>query len=142
MLRDLHTSENTCSKPLEDTGYVRESQNPEAGYGEDRLRILQRLATDLPNTWYFEVSSDDMELFGIKQGTLLVADRSINPEGGMIVIARQNGEWLVRQLISHVKQKYLTTGKEEDPVVEIEETTGIVIWGVVTWSCSPQLELK
>ena len=142
MLRDLLTSENTCSKPLEDAWYVRGSQNPEAGYGEDRLRILQRLATDLPNTWYFEVSSDDMELFGIKQGTLLVVDRSINPEGGMIVIARQNGEWLVRQLISHVKQKYLTTGKEEDPIVEIEETTGIIIWGVVIWSCSLQLELK
>ena len=140
MLRDFITSEVTCSKSPEDQGHVAPSQVPIAGHRDERSRIFQRLVTDPLNTYYFKVASDEMELFGINQGTLLVVDRSVNPEGGMIVIARQNGEWLVRQLITHVKRKYLTTGKEEDAVVEIEGTTGIVIWGVVTWSCCPQLE--
>lgn len=142
MQRDSITSCDTCSKPLEDNGYAGEFQNPEAVYADSRPRILQRLVIDPLNTWYFEVASDEMELFGIKQGALLVVDRSIKPAGGMIVVALNQGEWLVRQLITHVKRKYLTTGKEEDPVVEIEETSGIIIWGVVTWSCCPQVELK
>lgn len=60
----------------------------------------------------------------------------------MIGIAWHNGEWLVRQLITHVKKKYLTTGKKEDVQLEIKDTTGILIWGVVTWSCCPQMEVK
>lgn len=139
MLRDSITFGDTYSKPREDNGYVGGSQIPEAGYREDRSPILQRLVTDPLNTYYFEVASDEMELFGIKHGTVLVVDRSKNPEGGMIVIARQEGEWLVRQLITHIKKKYLTTGKEEDERVQIDSTNEIEIWGVVTWSCSPQL---
>jgi DNA polymerase V len=142
MLRLNKPSKDTNLEPLEDAGQVSGFQSPAADYTQDRLHILQRLVTDPLNTYYFEAASDEMDLFGIKQGTLLVVDRSRNPSGGMIVIAWHNGEWLVRQLLTHVKRKYLTTGKEDDQTVEINETSGILIWGVVTWSCCPQMEVK
>ena len=142
MLRQNKPSRDTQLEPIKDAGQVSGFQSPAADYTQDRLNILQRLITDPLNTFYFEAESDEMEQFGIKKGTLLVVDRSKKPIGGMIVIAWQDGEWLVRQLITHVKRRYLTTGKEEDPVMEIEEPDGIIIWGVVTWSCCPQLELK
>jgi DNA polymerase V len=142
MLRLYKSSRDPNLEPIEDPSQVSGFQSPAADYTQDRLHILQRLVTDPLNTYYFEAASDEMDFFGIKTGTLLVVDRSKNPSGGMIVIAWHNGEWLVRQLVTHVKRKYLTTGKEDDQVVEINATTGILIWGVVTWSCCPQMEVK
>ena len=142
MLRLLPSTRDTDLEPIEDPGHVSGFQSPAANYTQDRLHILQRLITDPLNTYYFEAASDEMDLFGIKKGTLLVVDRSKDPSGGMVVIAWHNVEWLVRQLITHPKKKYLTTGKEEDPMVEIKENEGILIWGVVTWSCCPQMEVK
>ena len=106
----------------------------------ESLHILKRLITDPLNTWYFVVNTDEMDQFGIKKGMLLVVDRSEEPCGGMIVVARQKDKWLLRQLISHVDRQYLSTGKEQEPFLELSEAAGIVIWGVVTWTCLPMID--
>jgi DNA polymerase V len=60
----------------------------------------------------------------------------------MIVVAGYEGKWVCRQLLVHGKKKYLTTAKEHEPVIEVNEQEGILIFGVVTWSCCPQMEVK
>ena len=142
MLRLVQSNHDTQLEPIQDPGQVSGFQSPAADYQEDRLHIIQKLVSDPLNTFYFEAVSDEMDQFGIKTGTILIVDRSKKPCGGMIVIACHHGEWLVRQLITHVKKKYLTTGKEEDEFVELTVEAGILIWGVVTWSCCPQMEVK
>ena len=142
MLRQIQPNKDIELEPIEDPGQVSGFQSPAADYQEDRLHIIQKLVSDPLNTFYFEAGSDEMDQFGIKTGTILIVDRSKKPSGGMIVIAWHHGEWLVRQLITHVKNKYLTTGKEEDEFVELTAEAGILIWGVVTWSCCPQMEVK
>ena len=142
MLRQIQPNKDIELEPIEDPGQVSGFQSPAADYQEDRLHIIQKLVSDPLNTFYFEASSDEMDQFGIKTGTILIVDRSKKPSGGMIVIAWHHGEWLVRQLITHFKKKYLTTGKEEDEFVELTAEAGILIWGVVTWSCCPQMEVK
>ena len=142
MLRQIQPNKDIELEPIEDPGQVSGFQSPAADYQEDRLHIIQKLVSDPLNTFYFEAGSDEMDQFGIRTGTILIVDRSKKPTGGMIVIAWHHGEWLVRQLITHVKNKYLTTGKEEDEFVELTAEAGILIWGVVTWSCCPQMEVK
>ena len=141
MLRLLQTFRDTYLEPTEDPEYV-SSLSSSSDNKEDILPTLQRLCPDPNNTYYFEATSDEMELFGIKKGNLLLVDRSKNPTGGMIVIAWHKGKWMLRQLITHLSKKYLSTGKEEDQMVEIHGITGPYIWGVVTWSCCPQMEFK
>ncbi|MBC7915064.1 MAG: error-prone repair protein UmuD [Pyrinomonadaceae bacterium] len=142
MLRQVQSIQDTQLEPIRDPGQVSGFQSPAADYQKDRLHIIQKLVSDPLNTFYFEAGSDEMDQFGIKTGTILIVDRSKKPTGGMIVIAWHHGEWLVRQLITHVKNKYLITGKEHDEFLELNEDTGIFIWGVVTWSCCPQMEVK
>lgn len=142
MLRKIETIERADLEPIEQPGVVSGFQSPAADYAEERLNILQKLITDPTNTYFFESESDSMALFGIRIGTLLVVNRAILPTGGMIVVAWYDGKWRVRQLISHGKKKFLTTAREEDPLVEVSEANGMIIWGVVTWSCCPQLEIK
>ena len=115
-------------------------KTPTSDPREDRLNILRGMIADPLNTYCFEANSDEMELFGIKKGTVLVVERSKIPAGGMIVIAWHKGEWLVRQLIAHLNRQYLSTGKEKGEIIEVAENTGAVIWGVVTWICLPMID--
>ena len=128
MLRQIQPNIDIELEPIEDPGQVSGFQSPAADYQEDRLHIIQKLVSDPLNTFYFEAGSDEMDQFGIRTGTILIVDRSKKPTGGMIVIAWHHGEWLVRQLITHVKNKYLTTGKEEDEFIELTAEAGILIW--------------
>ncbi|NEU07788.1 hypothetical protein GZH53_05645 [Flavihumibacter sp. R14] len=141
MLRDLLHIRDTESEPFNSPGNENCLQLPATDHTEDGPGILQPLVNDPLSTYYFKANSDEMETFGIKKGNLLVVDRSMPATGGVIVIAWKNGEWLVRQLISHVKRRYLTTGKENDEPLEISPETKIIIWGVVTWCCCRQIEL-
>ena len=102
--------------------------------------ILHRLAADPSCTFYFEVDSEEIEILGIRKGMLLVVDCSRRPEGGMLVLARHNEDWLVRQLISHGNRQYLSTGRENDEIIEVGGTAGPLICGVVTWACLPMTE--
>ncbi|HEY0899322.1 MAG TPA: S24 family peptidase [Sphingobacteriaceae bacterium] len=142
MLRKIETMNAPDLEPLEDPGKASGFQSPADDYKQDRLNIIGRLIHDPTNTYYFEADSDAMHLFGIKKGTLLVVDRSVIPAGGMLVIAWQEGSWMVRQLITHLRKRFLTTGEEDDVPIEICGESGVMIWGVVTWSCCPQMEMK
>jgi|GEM_PF-641534 len=141
MLRKSET-EISDLEPLEDPGKVSGFQSPADDYREDRLNICERLVADSVNTYYFESDSDEMELFGIKKGTVLIVDRSLLPQGGRLVIVWNEGKWMVRQLITLPDQWLFTTGRENEPPIRFNEKKGMLIWGVVTWSCSPQIEKK
>jgi DNA polymerase V len=140
MLRHLLPTGNNAPEPVDKPRHLSLVGSPSAGSCENSLNVLQGVVIDPLNTFYFKVDSDAMEQFGIRKGMLVVVDRSEQPIGGMIVVARQKGEWLLRQLISHVDRQYLSTGKEHGPFLEITKAAGIVIWGVVTWTCLPRTE--
>jgi len=142
MLRKIETVDRPDLEPIENPSQVSGFQSPAGDYEQERLNILHRLITDPTNTFFFEASSDEMSLFGIKCGTILVVNRSFTPRGGMIVIVWTDGKWLVRQLVMHGHKLFLTNGQEQEKPLEVNEQNGDIIWGVVTWSCSPQLEVK
>src|SRR5690606_6295880 len=132
MLRITETAEITDLEPLEDPGKVSGFQSPADDYREDRLNIMERLIADPVNTYYFEADSDEMELFGIKKGTVLIIDRSLLPAGGRLVLVWNEGKWMVRQLITLQERWLLTTGRENEPPIPFNEKKGMLIWGMVT----------
>jgi DNA polymerase V len=140
MLHQVLPSKSIELEPLNDPGHVSGFQSAAVDYSEDRLNIIHKLVNDPLSTFYFESDTDDMVLFGIKKGTLLVVDRSIKAGGGMLVIAWQDQTWMVRQLVNMGSKKCLITGQEFDQPIDV--TNGTLIWGVVTWTCTSQLEIK
>ena len=133
MLRKTKPSRNEELEPLENPGQVTGFSSPAGDYAQDRLHIIQRLVKDPTNTYYFEMDNNDMIQMGINRGALLVVDRSIKPRNGSIIVGYYEGEWLTRMLVSN---QYLSTGPMDRKPIKIEED-GIMIFGVVTWSCNP-----
>lgn len=140
MLRTSQTLYRPDLSPIADPSIVSGFQSPAEDYQEERLNIMERLVRDPLNTFFFESESDAMEVFDIRQGTILIVDRSISAKGGNIVIAWMDGNWLVRQLRDVNGVKELITGVRDEMPIVIDPDEGIMIWGVVTWSCSPQVE--
>ena len=77
----------------------------------------------------------------VKNGDLLVVDRSLDARDGNIVIASVNGELLVRRLFK--RGGILTLLPENRDYSPIDVTTGFdfQVWGVVTYivrdTCTP-----
>lgn len=140
MLRTIETLNRPDLAPISDPTQVSGFQSPADDYKQERLNIMEKLVKDPLNTYFFESDSDAMEAFDIRQGTLLVVDRTLTARGGNIVIAWIDGSWLVRQLRDINGVRHLITGQRNESPVAITQDEGVMIWGVVTWSCSPQIE--
>jgi len=138
MLRTVATLNLPELAPIADPSIVSGFQSPADDYKEERLNIMEKLIRDPLNTYFFECDSDAMQGFDIRKGTLLVVDRTLTPRGGNIVVAWVDGDWLVRQLVDLKGVKKLITGRANETPVEIDTEAGILIWGVVTWSCTSQ----
>ena len=139
MLRTIETINRPDLAPVADASKVSGFQSPADDYKEDRLNIMKKLVRDPLNTYFFESDSDAMAAFDIRKGTILVVDRTLTPKGGNIVIAWFDGDWLVRQLRDINGTRDLITGVRDETPIGISDD-GVMIWGVVTWSCSPQIE--
>lgn len=121
---------------VEDPGQVTGFSYPATDYIQERLHIIQKLVNDPTNTYYFEMRTDELTSFGIAKGALLIVDRSIKAKSGSTVVVNIEGEWMVRKLIISGKDRYLRSGEADERTILLNEN-GIVIFGVVTWSCNP-----
>lgn len=142
MLRKVERLIDVELEPIRDPGQVSGFQSPARDYEEERLNILQKLVKDPVNTFYSEADSDAMKAYGISKGTILIIDKSLKPASGMLVVVWHEGNWMIRELIIRDSRQFLTRGDQAEKPIDITGEAGILIWGVVTWSCSPQLRIK
>lgn len=140
MLRNVETPRKIEFEPLEDAGKVSGFQSPAADYKEDRLNLLDRIVQDPINTYFMESETDEMNLFMIQKGSILIIDKSVQPRGGNIVVVWHDGKFKARQLLAIGEKKYFTTGRENEKTIEIKEE--VLIWGVVTGVYSSLIEFK
>ncbi|MEL6795186.1 MAG: S24 family peptidase [Planctomycetota bacterium] len=89
--------------------------SPAQGYEDEPLDLNELLIRHPAATFFFRVRGDSLKAEGIRDGSLLVVDRSRTPGPGVIVVADWNGEREVCRMPS-----FLDGGES------------LVVWGVVT----------
>ncbi len=96
------------------------------------MDLNKHLVQNAPATFFVRTSGDSMIDAGIRNGDLLVVDRSLTAKNNDIVIAAVDGDLTVKRLI-HGNGK--TVLKAENPSFSNIELTGdmaVSLWGVVT----------
>ncbi|MBC8200562.1 MAG: translesion error-prone DNA polymerase V autoproteolytic subunit [Planctomycetes bacterium] len=88
--------------------------SPADDFIERSLDLNEQLVANPIATFFVRASGHSMSDEGIRDGDLLVVDRSITPTRGSVVVAIIDGELTVKRI---EKQK-----------------NKIVVWGVVVWS--------
>ena len=109
--------------------------SPATDYVEDDIDLNAHLIKNIPSTFLIRVQGKSMNNVGIRNGDLLVVDRSLNPKNFSTVIVNINEELVVKSFIKEKNQTFLTSGsKEVKDKINLIENPEIVIWGVVTYT--------
>src|SRR5688500_14101186 len=83
-------------------------------------------------TFCFRMEGESMINAHIPHGALLIADRSVKPQSGMIVVAAVNGEYTVRRLVRTRKLLVLHADNPSFRPMPVTPELKLEVHGVVT----------
>jgi DNA polymerase V len=109
--------------------------SPADDFIEGRIDLNKELIHHPLATYYIRVEGYSMIDEGIRPGTTLVVDRSVDPRSGDIVVARVGNEMCVKQLeVSSQNKVCLLSKNPSFPPIEIMPEMDFEIWGRVMYS--------
>ncbi len=108
--------------------------SPAEDYMELDINLNTYLIKNPISSFFLRVSGNSMNNTGIYNNDLLIVDRSINPKSGDVVVAILDGDFTLKRFIKDNKKYYLKADKEDYPVIDLNEYTDVIIWGVATYS--------
>lgn len=107
--------------------------SPADDYIDKKLDLNEQLISNKAATFLVRAYGDSMLDANIKQGDILVVDRSIDARHNSIIIAIFNGELTVKRLRLQGGKLFLAPENPEYPLLEITEDISFEVWGVVTY---------
>jgi DNA polymerase V len=123
--------------------------SPAADYEEDAIDLNRLLMPRPASTFLMRVDGDAMRGEGIHHGDLLVVDRSVGPRSGSIVVAVNEGRFLLRRLEGTPPHWRLVASDATSPAIALQGgDPDLLIWGVVIhavhhlWKPSPQARVR
>ena len=105
--------------------------SPADDYVETSLDLSDHLIQSEEATFFVRVAGNSMTEAGIHDGDILVVDRSVEPEGGDVVVAALDGELTVKRYDVRSGHPYLLPENEAHDPIPIEPGQELVVWGVV-----------
>lgn len=124
-------------RPLFLAGVPAGFPSPADDYIEKSLDLNQHLVKHPAATFFVRVTGDSMGDAGIRNGDILIVDRSLNPSSGRVVIAVLDGELTVKRLVKKGGAVRLVSESSDHPDIEIPEGADLQVWGVVTCAIHP-----
>lgn len=115
-----------------DTAVMAGFPSPAEQYIERPLDLNSLLVRRPAATFFLWAVGDSMIGAGIRSGDLLVVDRSIQAEDGMIVIAAVNNEFTVKYLRRRGRSVLLEPANPSYSPIVLEEGMELQLFGVVT----------
>ncbi len=100
-------------------------------FTEDRLSLDELLIGDREATFYFKARGDSMAPF-IDEGDILIADASLTPKSGQVIIAYFEGTRLCKRLLYRNGQASLHSENPRYRPLAICEESEFQVFGVVT----------
>ena len=107
--------------------------SPADDYIDEQINLHELIVTNSAATYFLRASGDSMIECGIRDGDLLVVDRSRDASHNRVVIAALDGELLVKRLQRRGKKTFLVPANPDYPEIDITHREYVHIWGVVTY---------
>tara|TARA_Y100001934_G_scaffold2279_1_gene3572 strand:- start:131 stop:544 length:414 start_codon:yes stop_codon:yes gene_type:complete len=116
---------------LFDEGVSAGSPQPPFGQSAEKVNLNDLLTVNEISTFFCRVSGRSMEPT-MRDGDILMVDKSMEPKTNSVVIAAVNGEMTVKRLTEVDGNLTLTADNPKYPSVNVEDFDESMIWGVVT----------
>lgn len=106
--------------------------SPADDYVERSLDLNEELIQHPAATYFIRAGGHSMQGAGIYDGDLLIVDRSLTSEVGMVVVAVVDGEFTVKRLARNSQGMVLAAEHPNYAPIAIGPDTDVRIWGVVS----------
>ena len=107
--------------------------SPADDHMERSLDLNEHLVKNPASTFFVRVQGDSMRDAGIRDGDILVVDRSLQANDRQIVVAMLDGDFTVKRLRKRDEKVFLEAENSAYPPIEVGENQELVIWGAVTF---------
>lgn len=124
------SNKTSCPLPLFISKVQAGFPSPAEDYADIDLDLNKHLVKHPASTFFVRVEGDSMIDAGIKDGSLLVVDKSLKPTNNKIVVAVVDGEFTVKRLKITGNGFLLVPENKKFSPIKITENS--YIWGVVT----------
>lgn len=101
-------------------------------YMERGIDLNEQLIMNKPATFFFRMKGDAMVNAGIREGDVLIVDRSLKASSGKIIVGSLDGELLVRRFQQTFNKTFLVPENTGYKPVQVGEFVRFDPWGVVT----------
>lgn len=110
--------------------------SPANDFAERLLDLNEYLIPHPAATFFVTAKGDSMVGANIRDGDILVVDRSLTPKNNDIVIACLDGEFTVKKLVREANAIYLVPANVLYKRLKIHPDMNFQVWGVVTYVIS------
>ncbi len=107
--------------------------SPAEAWYERPLALSQLLVPHPEATFFLRFRASSMWQTGIRDGDILVVDRTLQAVHKTIIVASIRGELTVRRLYLHHGTVQLKAEHPRSPFVTVTPAMRFSVWGVVTW---------
>lgn len=107
--------------------------SPADDYLEERIDLNRELIQNPTSTFLARVRGESMRDAGLRDGDLVLIDRSRSPRSGSMVLAWVDGGFTVKYLTLQADRALLRAANPDFPDLEFHEDEDAHIWGVVTY---------
>lgn len=107
--------------------------SPADDHMERSLDLNEHLVSNPASTFFVRVQGDSMRDAGIRDGDILVVDRSVQSKDRQIVVAMLDGDFTVKRLRKRNGKVFLEAENSDYPPIEVSGGQELVIWGAVTF---------
>lgn len=115
--------------------------SPAEQYLEPTLDLNDLLIKRPAATFFVRVQGDSMIEEGIREGDLLVVDRSIRPASGDVIIAAVDGEFTVKTYMRDKDGVHLVPANKNYPVIDLKRGQELDYFGKVTAVIHPYFKI-
>ena len=106
--------------------------SPAEQYAESPLDLNELLVTRPAATYFVRAAGDSMQGAGIREGDILVVDRSLEAQDGSVVIACVDGEFTVKYLRRSPEGVSLEPANRKYKPIRFTDGMELRLFGVVT----------
>ena len=129
----LSIAESDTEIPLASSGVKAGFPSPAGDYIEESIDLNKHVIKNRSATFYARVDGSSMEPI-LRDGDLIVIDRSLSPSASDIVLCYIDGEFTVKTVQKTPNAIYLVPANKAYDTIEVTSDNDFIIWGVITFS--------
>ncbi|MBX0335402.1 translesion error-prone DNA polymerase V autoproteolytic subunit [Pontibacter sp. HSC-14F20] len=107
--------------------------SPADDYLEGRIDLGKYLIQNPTSTFMMRVKGNSMTDANIRDGDILVIDKSLKASDGMPVVCFLDGEFTLKTFKKIGQQVFLAPANPAYKPIEVTEEMDLRVWGVVVW---------